>query len=138
MSPALLTEPKSCPVDVECVPPIRCPAIDRMLETEIPAVCLLADGSRGYCCTTGQNHTTPAYLRQHFSDYDRYDVVDSDVDDIMFEAEKKFSELNLGSGHRISRREATFHHGLLSGPGDVEHQNRGIQDVIASRIFSDR
>lgn len=137
MSPALLVQPKSCPQNVQCVPPIRCPAHLSMLESEQPVVCSLGDGSNGYCCTTGQNHTTAGYLKKYFNNnYEKYELVDAN--EIYEEAQNKFKALSMGKDHHMSRREATFQHNLVSGPGDVRHQNRGIQDVIASQVFRDR
>lgn len=137
MSPVLLlTEPISCPEDVNCVPPIQCPAHLWMLESERPTVCALKDGSPGYCCTTGQNHTTPAYLKKYFQKQAKYDIVD--VNSIYEEAEQQLNALSLGSTHHKSRRDASFHHSLLAGSHDPARQARGIQDVIASKIFHDR
>lgn len=136
MSPDLLVNPKSCPQNIQCVPPIRCPAHLWMLESERPAVCQLGDSSKGYCCTTGQNHTTVGYLKKYFTNYEKYELVDTNS--IVEEAKSRFAALNYGTDHHISRREATFQHNLISGPGDILTQNEGIQDVIASQVFHDQ
>lgn len=108
-----------------------------MLDEEKPIVCELNDGTNGLCCTTGQNHTTPKYLtrlRENRVDRD----IDWDLDEIRGEAQKEFNELLSRSPRSVGGNEVAFHQIFGSSKLDIDGQNEGIVDALASRRIQKR
>lgn len=148
VAPDLLGQPKSCPSDIKCVPPIQCPAHLKMIDSERPVVCSLYGDYKGFCCLTGQNHTTESYVKELESKRkQRRSVRDTrwsqpiDLVAIRDEANVHFHQLNTRTSRALANNHASFHHSFSSSglsPFDLENQNLGVQHAIASRIARER
>lgn len=148
VSPELFDEPKSCPTGIRCVPPIQCPAHLKMIESERPVVCSLHRDYKGFCCMTGQNHTTELYLKHlESAKKQRRSIRDTrwsqpfDAVVIRDEANFHFHQLNARPSRALTNNHAAFHHSFSSSglsPLDLDNQNLGVQHAIASRIARER
>ncbi|XP_055903561.1 chorion peroxidase [Eupeodes corollae] len=135
-SPMLSTECDPCPIGIECVPQIQCPAHVLMENHEKPQVCDLSGGKFGFCCLTGQNHSISKDQTPRFARFSGL------TDDILEKARAKFAKIMQSTvGAAVKKGHPDFLHNIVfhSNPQeDIEGFHisaSAMQEVITSQIF---
>ncbi|XP_055377665.1 chorion peroxidase isoform X2 [Condylostylus longicornis] len=133
---------KICPKNLRCVPQIQCPAHVLMKPEEKPLKCNLPFGKHGFCCTTGQSHTSFNNSRIKREIYNlNYNSLN-----YIKEARSRIADMMASTSQtaKVIVGHPGYYHGFMFNQPEenleemIAQSNLAIEQVVATQVLKEK